>query len=612
MKILLFLGLILLVLLVWYLYRRFILKEDSLIHLPLQELGYRNVPAFPFSILEAGETLLKLSGRNKEVLQAKYGLSETYTIQGQTAPAYSFVFGADHVDSKEKVLQEQHLELSKQTVNHYRNGTFVKVKLHSKEHKRGDSRGKLTGLSLDKPDQFALAWTTFGNILRDSRQHVLPEWSKSLTDPEAATQQFFPTIAQYGVAYNLIFFQKVTSKNIEKYRQAFPKDWSEKMDQLAEQGLLFILDLRIYEILETNQVDGFERFTPATFTWLEQDKKTKHLLPFAISVAGKGGIDRQFYDRPNTTDAAWLYALQAVKVSVTVYGIYLGHVYHWHSVTAAMDMTLLNHVPEDHSIRKILGPQSNYLIGFNDVLFLLWAEIAPSTSINTALEFINLTNTFAEGRTFFDDDPLPTLKRLGLEEKDFTLQKPWDQYPVVGYLVQIWEIVGEYVETYVKHTYSNDAAVQQDQDLQTWIRTSSDPDEGNIRGLPSMDSREAVKRVLHSMLYRVTAHGLSRLNNSANPSLSFVANFPPCLQSSHIPSPQSTFDTKELLQYLPNTGTIGQMINFYYTFADSAPYEPIIPLEGVSANLFLSSDQNDPRNQGLLRFRERMVDFMQK
>ena len=30
------------------------------------------------------------------------------------------------------------------------------------------------------------------------------------------------------------------------------------------------------------------------------------------------------------SDPAWLYALQAAKTSITVWGIWLGHVYHWH------------------------------------------------------------------------------------------------------------------------------------------------------------------------------------------------------------------------------------------------------------------------------------------
>ena len=53
-------------------------------------------------------------------------------------------------------------------------------------------------------------------------------------------------------------------------------------------------------------------------------------------------------------DKAWLYALQAAKTSITVWGIWLGHVYHWHIVTAAMQMTMYNHLPAGHPLWPLL------------------------------------------------------------------------------------------------------------------------------------------------------------------------------------------------------------------------------------------------------------------
>ena len=46
-----------------------------------------------------------------------------------------------------------------------------------------------------------------------------------------------------------------------------------------------------------------------------------------------------------------------------------------------------------------------------------------------------------------------------------------------------------------------------------------------------------LSEVLTSILYRVTVHGAGSLTPSVNPALSFVSNFPPCLQSADIPEP---------------------------------------------------------------------------
>ena len=75
-----------------------------------------------------------------------------------------------------------------------------------------------------------------------------------------------------------------------------------------------------------------------------------------------------------------------------------------------------------------------------------------------------------------------------------------------------------------------------------------------------MHSRNTLKRVLHSVIYRIMAHGTSRLYRSANPVLTFVANFPPCLQDGAIPDPTESFDTQGLHKFLPTTGTIGEML----------------------------------------------------
>ena len=321
------------------------------------------------------------------------------------------------------------------------------------------------------------------------------------------------------------------------WRDLFGAAWTPALDAAAEAGRRYVIDLRIYETLEAQQVAGAPRFTPSTVTVLAQDAVTKALTPELIRVAGGGNQPKIFSRRGLTTPAAWLYALQAAKVSVTVYGIWLGHVYQWHIVTAAMLMTMFQTLSADNPARRLLEPQSSFLIPFDDVLLLQWSAAAPPTSIATSLQFLELIDRYAKDRRFFDDDPVNQLEQLGLTEADFTVSEPWDQFPIAGDLVAIWEAAGRYVNTYVDHSYPTDRDVQRDRQLAKWIAESGDADGGNVLGLPAMDSKDALKRVLHSLIYRITAHGTSRLYRSANPVLTFVANFPPCLQDATIPEP---------------------------------------------------------------------------
>jgi len=146
--------------------------------------------------------------------------------------------------------------------------------------------------------------------------------------------------------------------------------------------------------------------------------------------------------------------------------------------------------------------------------------------------------------------------------------------------------------------------------LQTWIVASGDPAQGNVAGLPRMETKAALKDVMTSLIFRVTAHGASRLNQAANPYFTFVANFPPCLQRTDVPRPDSVMDEKALLAYLPNTGTIGSMVNFLFTFAFSRPYVPFIPLDGIDAELSFTGASAHACNDALIAFRRDLEAFM--
>lgn len=97
----------------------------------------------------------------------------------------------------------------------------------------------------------------------------------------------------------------------------------------------------------------------------------------------------------------------------------------------------------------------------------------------------------------------------------------------------------------------------------------------------------------------------------ANPMLTFVPNFPPCLQKTAMPEPTDAFDTKQLFEWLPKTGVIGKMMTFYYTFVFSTPYKPFIPSAGVESDLFFPHGMADPRNKALVKFRQDVSGFIQ-
>src|ERR1051325_1046774 len=265
-----------LALLVWFIF---------FVHrLPLSLIGFgnlANLPAVPFRVSELPGTALMLATRRRQIEQAMNGLSVRFTIAGRSAEAYVFMFGTP-------------------------------------------SDPSLTTLSLDEAEQFAMAWTTFDDVERDARP-LLSGLADTLRKPEYATQQFWPTIANHGLSFNLIVLAHVTGPRADKLRADLGAAWTDEMQALQAAGNLYAIDMRLFTAAPVVTVDGFSRFTPATLTLLRRENDANNasnaILPFWIRVAGQDGADQQDYV---PSDAAWLYALQAAKTSITVWGIWNG------------------------------------------------------------------------------------------------------------------------------------------------------------------------------------------------------------------------------------------------------------------------------------------------
>ena len=189
-----------------------------------------------------------------------------------------------------------------------------------------------------------------------------------------------------------------------------PSFWQERFETLQKEGHLFEIDLSLFGDLQPRKYnDGnvkLVRCNPATLTLLEMTPE-KALLPILIRVRTSTWSARRNHDpramisnlalvgdlyERRSKDEAWLFALQAAKTSVTLYGIWIGHVYHWHLVPAAMVRTMKEAIGDktDHPVRTLLYQHSDYVIEFNYVLLSdrnTWVaemEIAPPTSLANA------------------------------------------------------------------------------------------------------------------------------------------------------------------------------------------------------------------------------------
>jgi hypothetical protein len=609
-----------------------------------------NGPALPRpegadGLEEILDTINRLIARGQYLIQAKDGLSIEYTLNNTTATAERFMLG-----TQQQVQEAGNLRGLLTLIESFLGSTFASpvhasrialalTSLRSRMETRLDvpaiaygsvsagaaagSTASVTALpsapngnadysafTLEDPSQFAMAWTTFEDGFRQGFPHV-GEYSAAITDPNEATRQFWLTLRSTALPYNLLVLQNLTAAAAMTFRNNFGTAWLPQYDELLDNGRLYGIDMTIFSGLNPyRETNGTLRFTPSTMTLLAMDDR-KNLNPIAVYVADPDDINNAQSYVPSSQ--AWIYGLLAAKTSLTVYGIWLGHVYTQHLVTAAMQMATLNVLPAGNIIYQLLAPQSHYTIAFDLLLLLGWSSLSPPTSISDPGKFLTLCNKFSAAHDFFSTDPAETLSRLNLDPADFTDpsidSKPWNLYPNVQRILQIWQMTADYVGASVDAGYATDAAVAADADLANWIVAASG--QGNVAGLPRMDSKGALKAVVTSVLYRITFHGMGRLRSVGSPEPVFAPNYPPCLQSSTIPDPQAPLPISELLKtYLPNTGSLGKLVSFYDIFSYSAPYVPVVPYKGPTDELFFDQEKYPAANQALIQFRNRIQDVV--
>ena len=314
-KIAAIIGIILLVLIALLTILYFLSKR--LYRLPVKFLWkLKDTPAIPLQILESASTLLSLNTRKKEANQAMIGCTHDYEVlingEERNVTAYNLMFGFGEqykADRKNGVDVHNRNEITPAQLAIKLGKSFFTGRMSSLLGGEQDlvvnvgDMDKITQTTLTEPEQFGMSWTTANNLYnRNVEKGYLERFSKTLTDADTATNEFWPLISEYGMAYNLLIAQKITKESKTDIYKYIDKHWFAELDEMIEQEELYAIDLMFFKFLEPQKPEGkTERFTPATLTLLRQDKETKNLIPFAIWVNGweKGArsSEGQFYNR---------------------------------------------------------------------------------------------------------------------------------------------------------------------------------------------------------------------------------------------------------------------------------------------------------------------------
>lgn len=177
-------------------------------HSLLDLIGAGECPGVPLcSPDQLIETLALLLGRAAQVKTAVEGLTTPYTIGGTTAQALQFLFDANTpglgFEELITLLKNDAGGLLDRLIEEIRKGA-------ASPPPTVPQSSPLTTRSLESADQWAIAWTTYAGIYENAVKDVLQDFAASLdpSRPNEASTRFWPTIARYGLPYNLLNFRR--------------------------------------------------------------------------------------------------------------------------------------------------------------------------------------------------------------------------------------------------------------------------------------------------------------------------------------------------------------------------------------------------------------------
>ncbi|XP_063058005.1 hydroperoxide isomerase ALOXE3-like [Engraulis encrasicolus] len=230
-----------------------------------------------------------------------------------------------------------------------------------------------------------------------------------------------------------------------------------------QKGNIFLLDYRRIAGLPTPVIHGKQQYIAAPLCLLYKNPQDK-LLPIAIQLNQEPGPDNPVF-LPSDSEHDWLLAKMYLRNADFHEHEVNSHYLRTHGLSEVFIISTLRNLPTPHPLYKLLMPHTRYTLHINttgrDKLFGPEGIYTKATNLGGQGKFDLLKRWFSE----------VTYSSLCLPEdiSDRGLKSiPNFYYRDDG--LKLWHILSRYVCSMVEHYYPSDQDVQQDSELQIWIK----------------------------------------------------------------------------------------------------------------------------------------------
>nr|XP_003818095.3 polyunsaturated fatty acid lipoxygenase ALOX15B isoform X4 [Pan paniscus] len=299
-----------------------------------------------------------------------------------------------------------------------------------------------------------------------------------------------------------------------------------------EKGSLFLVDHGILPGIQTNVINGKPQFSAAPMTLLYQSPGCGPLLPLAIQLSQTPGPNSPIF-LPTDDKWDWLLAKTWVRNAEFSFHEALTHLLHSHLLPEVFTLATLRQLPHCHPLFKLLIPHTRYTLHINTLARELL--IVPGQVVDRS------TGIGIEG---FSELIQRNMKQLNYSllclPEDIRTRGVED---IPGYYyrddgMQIWGAVERFVSEIIGIYYPSDESVQDDRELQAWVREIFSKGFLNQEssGIPSsLETREALVQYVTMVIFTCSAKHAA-VSAGQFDSCAWMPNLPPSMQ---LPPPTS-------------------------------------------------------------------------
>lgn len=240
----------------------------------------------------------------------------------------------------------------------------------------------------------------------------------------------------------------------------------DSLETALAEGRLYLADYSAFDGALDGSFPSAQKFNYAPLALFALPPGARSLVPVAIQCGPRPGPDNPIL-LPRD-GARWTTAKTIVDIADANHQEVVGHLGRTHLFIAPFVIATHNQLSPTHPLSVLLTPHFEGTLAINegalrllaprglvDVLFSSSSDQARVLAVRAAQSYQLNVNT----------STLPqTLAERGVDD---TSGLP--DYPYRDDALLIWGAIGQWVEDYVNHYYSSDAAVQGDTELQHWV-----------------------------------------------------------------------------------------------------------------------------------------------